>query len=103
MVRAPILDSARVREMSSAGRVNRDPAYHARQHHLRFVEIVDALRRCWRVQPDVRGRPDGTRLHPAGHLAWSRWRPDRHMRVDFNLHMDDDGESILVVTAFEVT
>lgn len=100
---SPILDPNRVRDLATAGRVDRDPAYHAREHHLRFVEIVDALRRCWRLQLDHRKRPDGTPLHPNGFLAWCLWRPNRYLRVDFNLHADEDGDWILIVTAFEVT
>lgn len=103
MVDAPMMDPARVRELAIAGRVDRDPRYHAREHHLRFLDVVDALRRCWRVQRDARKRPDGSPLHPSGYLAWCRWRPNQNLRVDFNLHVDEDGEWILVVTAFEVT
>lgn len=58
---------------------------------------------CLRVEPDDRTDEAGARLHPEGYIAWCPYEGTRVIRVDFNLQHRNDGDLLLVVTAFEVT
>ncbi len=78
------------------------PTYHAHQHSIRFEEIVAGLQWCHRVEEDERDGNEGYRRHPQGYVAWCPYRGTRVIRVDFDLQEREDGDLILVVTAFEV-
>jgi hypothetical protein len=88
-----------VRRLADSLRVAEDPACHLHNHGLSLLDVILALRHCFRVQPDPRthrGRPPSD----------SAFRADCHylrgttMRVDFNLAQSATGDLVLVVTAF---
>ncbi len=90
-----------IRKLARDARVSKHPRYHANQHHLRFVEIVDALQYCFRVKRDNRTHPGGFPKHPDGYRAWCHASRKQVLIVDFDLERAHDGNYILVVTAFE--
>lgn len=91
-----------VQQLARNGRVAPHPAYHAHQHAIRFDEVVTALAWCLRVEEDDRTGEEGSLEHPDGYLAWCPYKGTRVLRVDFALQQREDGDLILVVTAFEV-
>ncbi len=97
------LTSDDVRRIAADGRVKRHTTYHARDHNVRFRDLLDALLFCQRVVLDTRAGPDGQRRHPNGFVAWSLPIRGRKWRVDFDLEHMDGNEWFLVVTGFEVS
>jgi hypothetical protein len=89
------MDPQRVRELAVLGKVRPHARYHARQHHIRWPQVLRALHHCFRTAPDLR-------IHEApaaAFLAWGFYDFGRVLRVDFELFEE---ERLLVVTAFEV-
>lgn len=98
-----MVSSEDVQKLARRGRVAPHPSYHAHQHTVRFDEIVAGLGWCMRVEGDDREDAEGTPRHPDGYVAWCPYKGTRVLRVDFDIQQRDDGDLILVVTAFEVT
>ncbi|MBI4393144.1 MAG: hypothetical protein HY556_05000 [Euryarchaeota archaeon] len=97
MPQGPTVTVEKVRGLARSARVTRDPNYHAHQHFVKFETILDVLAWCFRVEKDK--RPE----HANGFVSWGRLASGATYRVDFNIGTDAKGETILVVTAMEVT
>lgn len=88
-----------IRDLAKARRVARDPFDHIRSHGFRLADIITALEHCFRVRWDARshrGRPPS----PNAFRADCHYTRGQRLRVDFNLTRNDEGQIILVVTAF---
>lgn len=92
----PPLTRDDVTALALAGRVAKDPAYHAHEKGFRFDDILGALAWCFRVEPDRRP------AHPGGWVALCHDLGRRILRVAFNRHESDDGQLLLVVTAMHL-
>lgn len=92
-----------VRRAALEGRVGPAEVYHAFVHHVRWDDLVLALRACTRLAADRRRNSDGTLRHPAGFVAWGPGPGGRAYRVDFNVeHTPEEEPMLLIVTGFEV-
>jgi hypothetical protein len=91
------LNSQDVRAIAQAGRVAKHPRYHAHEKAIKFIDIAYWLATCFYVGNDR--RPE----HPDGYVAKCQWSRTHDLRVDFELATADLGETILVVTAMELT
>lgn len=85
----------RVCQLAAAWRVRPASNYHASDHHTPWDDIVFALQTCYFVAPDKRPQ------HPGGYVAFGQASRTRKVRIDFNLASDEQGDLILVVTAFD--
>lgn len=93
----PRMDVAKVRRLARDQRVVAHPVkYHAGKHGLGFQDCVAALEHCHSVHTD--DRPG----HPEGWYALAAYTHGRTLRVDFDAHQDEDGDLILVVTAYRM-
>ncbi len=91
-----------VHQLVRRGRVIKAPNYHPGKRGIGFAEILTALERCYHVAKDERAREDGSLLHPRGWYALANLPHRRRLRVDLDLHEDEEGRLLLVVTAYHV-
>lgn len=91
-----------VKEAVANGRVVAAPTFHAGRHGIGFADVLLALERCDRVEPDPRTDDHGEPVHPNGWIARSRAPFQRDLRVDLDA-IWDDALRLFVVTAFHET
>lgn len=89
------MDVREVHDLVRQGRAVKASNYHAGKRGLRFIEVLAALETCYKVERD--GRPG----LPDGWYAFSNLPNRRRLRIDFNVHRDDSGNLLLVVTAYD--
>lgn len=92
-----LMDVAMVRKLARQQRAVPHPTrYHAGRHGFGFQECVAALENCYAVKPDER--------QPRGR-AWFALASHTHartIRIDFDAHEDEDGDLLLIVTAYHL-
>ncbi len=91
-----------VHQLVRQGRAIKAPKYHPGKRGISFGSILAALERCYHVAKDERTGEDGQPLHPRGWYALANLPHRRRLRVDFDLHEDEHGRLLLVVTAYNV-
>lgn len=84
------------------GRVLKAPHYHAGKRGLSFLDILAALERCYHVARDERTDAEGSPLHPRGWYALANLPHRRQLRIEFEVQQDDEGNLLLIVTAYYV-
>ncbi|HLF16736.1 MAG TPA: hypothetical protein VI796_04815 [Candidatus Thermoplasmatota archaeon] len=89
------MDVREVHELVANGQVVKAPNYHAGKRGIGFVQILSALENCYHVAPDDRPQ------HPNGWYALANLPNKRRLRIDFNVLVDDAGNLLLVVTAYD--
>ena len=89
------MDVREVHDLVRQGKAVRAHNYHAGKRGLGFLEILAALERCYHVEKD--NRPD----LPNGWYAFSNLPNKRRLRIDFNALVDEVGNLLLVVTAYD--
>lgn len=89
------MDVREVQELVRRGQAIKASNYHAGKRGLRFLEILEALERCYLVAPDARP------ALPNGWYALANLPNKRRLRIDFNVQEDDAGNLLLIVTAYE--
>ncbi len=89
------MDAHEVHDLVRRNRAVKSPNYHAGKRGLRFLEVLAALERCYKVEKDDRlGLPDGW-------YALANLPNKRRLRIDFDVSEDASGNLILVVTAYD--
>ncbi|MEK6975239.1 MAG: hypothetical protein AABY18_02740 [Candidatus Thermoplasmatota archaeon] len=95
------MDVRVVQEAARQGHAIKAPNYHAGRRGVSFLQILEALERCYHVAPDDRPGVAGHAAHPNGWFALANLPNRRRLRVDFDVLQDQDGTLLLVVTAYD--
>lgn len=90
-----------VHRLVRQGRVIKAPNHHPGRRGIGFGSVLAALERCYHVARDERTGEDGRALHPRGWYALANLPHRRRLRVDFDVHEDEEGRLVLVVTAYD--
>jgi hypothetical protein len=88
------LTPSQVRDLALRRRVRPARNYHADAHFIRWSDIVFALETCYGVGRDER-RPEGRSFVAFGFVSRTH-----RLRIDFDVGADEEGQVLLVVTAF---
>lgn len=89
------MDVRAVHELVTAGQVVKAHNYHAGKRGIGFTQLLTALARCYHVARDERDQ------YPHGWYALANLPGRRRLRIDFDVHRDESGTLLLVVTAYD--
>lgn len=95
------MDVRAVHSAVRAGMAVKASNYHAGRRGISFLQVLEALQRCYHVAKDDRPALGGP-AHPDGWYALANLPNRRRLRIEFNAQEDADGHLLLIVTAYDL-